>query len=297
MLSRVQHPDLLVDAAWVAAHVRHPGVRVVDVRWSAKGGSVVARRDFEDGHIPGAAFLDVDRQLSGRSFVDGPGRHPLPTPERFAQTMAGLGVDDEMLVVAYDDVRGTVAARLWWMLWVTGHDAVLLDGGLEAWRAGQGAVETGPPAPRDAASFSVVPWPADRIASASAVESTIRVGSAPVLDARVEERYRGEVEPLDPVAGHIPGARSAPWTGNLDADGRFLSPEALRERYAALGVTGDAAIASCGSGVTSCHDIFAMRRAGFGDGRLYEGSWSDWVHDGTRPVATGDAPGALDEPG
>lgn len=286
-------PDLLVDASWLSAHVRHPGVRVVNVGWSAKGGMVVTQREFEDGHIPGAAHVDVDTHLASKRFVGGPGRHPLPTPERFADRMAALGVDDEMLVVAYDAAGGSFAARLWWMLWVTGHRAVVLDGGLPAWQEGGGALETGPALARDRAMFTAVAWPTDRIVSADAVRSTIRSGAAPVLDARVEARYRADEEPLDPVAGHIPGARSAAWTANLGDDGRFLPAAALAERYRALGVTGDAAIAYCGSGVTACHDIFAMRLAGFGDTRLYEGSWSDWIHDETNPIATGDEPGTL----
>jgi thiosulfate/3-mercaptopyruvate sulfurtransferase len=205
--------------------------------------------------------------------------------------MASIGVDDEIFVVAYDDVRGSVAARLWWMLWITGHRAALLDGGLEAWRDAGGQTETGPPAPSERAMFASVPWPTDRIASADAVASTIRTKVAPVLDARVSVRYRGEEEKIDPVAGHIPGALSAPWTVNQDERGLFLPPEDLRTRYEGLGVRSDAAIAYCGSGVTSCLNLFALRRAGFGDARLYEGSWSDWVSDASRPVATGPQPG------
>jgi thiosulfate/3-mercaptopyruvate sulfurtransferase len=287
----MRDPGILVDAAWLSGELRHPGVRVVDARWSPTGGTLVARREFEDGHVPGAAFLDLDRDLSAPPFRGGPGRHPLPTPDDFAATMASIGVDDEIFVVAYDDVRGSVAARLWWMLWITGHRAALLDGGLEAWRDAGGQTETGPPAPSERAMFASVPWPTDRIASADAVASTIRTKVAPVLDARVSVRYRGEEEKIDPVAGHIPGALSAPWTANQDERGLFLPPEDLRTRYEGLGVRSDAAIAYCGSGVTSCLNLFALRRAGFGDARLYEGSWSDWVSDASRPVATGPQPG------
>ena len=287
----MKDPGILVEPAWLSGHLKHPGVAVIDVRWSPRGSYTVTKREFEDEHIPGAAFLDVDRDLAGKPFVDGPGRHPLPDPDVFAAKMAVLGIDDEMLVVAYDDVRGSVAARLWWMLWVTGHKVALLDGGLEAWRAQGGGTESGPVQPRERAIFQSLPWPSDRIATWGAVESTIRAGTAPVLDARAAERYRAETEPYDPVAGHIPGARSAPWTDNLHEDGTFRSPEELRERYAALGVAGDATICYCGSGVTSCHDLFAITRAGFGDARLYEGSWSDWVHEGDRPVAEGPDPG------
>ena len=280
-------PGMLVSPAWVSGYLKHPGVGIVDVRWSPKGGVTATQRDFEDGHIPGAGFMDVDRDLSGTPFTGGPGRHPLPDPDVFAEKIAALGIDDEMFVVVYDDRRGSVAARLWWMLWVTGHQAILLDGGLEAWKREGGEIEWGPQRPRERALFTSVPWPADRIVTAGAVESTVRSGTAPVLDLRVGERYRGEEEPHDPVAGHIPGARSAPWEANLDADGSFLPPEVLRERYQALGVQNDAAICYCGSGVTACHGLFALRLAGFGDARLFEGSWSDWVHDPERPVATG----------
>ncbi|MEX0985153.1 MAG: sulfurtransferase [Actinomycetota bacterium] len=284
-------PNLLVTPAWLSGHLKHPGVAILDVRWSSSGGPTATRRAYEDGHIPGAGYIDVDRDLAAAPFVGGPGRHPLPTPETFAAKMAAHGIDDEMFVVVYDDVRGSVAARLWWMLWITGHQVALLDGGLEAWTREGGTLERGAPKPRDRALFTSLPWPPDRVVHAGAVDSTIRAGTAPVLDARVEERYRGDVETIDPVAGHIPGARSAAWTGNLDEDGSFLAPEALRARFEALGVTGDAAIAYCGSGVTSCHDLLALRLAGFGDARLYEGSWSDWVHEGDRPVATGPDPG------
>jgi len=282
----MKNPGILATPAWLSGYLKHPGVRIVDVRWSPKGGITATKRAFEDGHILGAGFMDVDRDLAGAAFVGGPGRHPLPDPEVFASKMAALGIDDEMFVVAYDDEQGSLAARLWWMLWVTGHQVALLDGGLQAWQREGGAIEHGVPKSRDAALFTPIPWPPDRIATAGAVESTVRSGVAPVLDARVGERYRGEVEPRDPVAGHIPGARSAPWDQNVDADGMFLPPEVLRAKYEALGVTNDAAIAYCGSGVTACHDIFAMRLAGFGDARLFEGSWSGWLRD-DRPVATG----------
>jgi thiosulfate/3-mercaptopyruvate sulfurtransferase len=273
--------------------VNHPALIVVDVRWSPRGSTNVATREFEEGHVPGATFVDLDRDLSGRPFIDGPGRHPLPTPQAFADVMAKRGIDDEIYVVAYDDDRGSVAARLWWMLWITGHQVALLDGGLEAWRAGGGDVETGPARPKERALFTPVAWPTDRVVTASAVETTLRGRAAPVIDARAAERYRGEVEPYDRVAGHVPGAVSIPWMSLQDENGMFLPAEDLRRRFEEAGVTGDATIAYCGSGVTSCLELFAIRHAGFGDARLYEGSWSDWSHDGSRPVATGEEPGEL----
>jgi len=289
----VNLPDAIVSAGWVSQYLRHPGVAVIDVRWSSTGGSVVARRTFEEeGHIPGAGFLDLDRDLSGKRFVDGPGRHPLPDADAFASTMADLGVDDEMGFVVYDDVQGSVAARLWWMLWITGHQVAVLDGGLQAWVGGGGMLERGPASERDTAIFRSVPWPRDRIVTADAVTLTLNAGVAPVLDVRAAERYRGEIEPFDPVAGHIPGAVSAPWTDTVDPKtGRFLTKDRLRAYFESKGVTGDATICQCGSGVTACHGLLALRLAGYGDARLYEGSWSDWTRDPSRPVATGPEPG------
>lgn len=275
--------QLLVDATWLAAYLDQ--VVVADVRWSPTGGTAEAERAFAEGHIPGAVFLDIDRDLAGVPFVDGPGRHPLPSPEAFARVLAANGIGDDDQIVAYDDVGGSVAARLWWMLDAPGRRAALLDGGLAAWSA---PLEMGPAPGRPPSAPSVGPWPADRLADAEAVAAAVGAGGT-VLDARVTERFRGQVEPIDPVAGHIPGARSAPWTDNLDDHGRFLSADVLAEHYRALGVTRDElTIAYCGSGVTTCHDLFALRLAGFGDARLYEGSWSGWVSDRARPVAVGE---------
>ena len=274
--------DLLVDAAWLASH--RGEVVVADVRWSATGGTGEAERAFEAGHIPGAVFFDVDRDLAGVPFVDGPGRHPLPDPERFAAMLAASGVASGDRVVAYDDGVGSVAARLWWMLDAIGMRCALLDGGLAAW---EGPVETGPAAARSPVQTNIRPWPEDRLVDADGVAEGLRSGEV-VIDARVGERYRGESEPIDPVAGHIPGARSSPFPDVVGTNGRFRSPDELRERFRAVGVDDTTVpIAYCGSGVTASLDVFALRLAGLGDARLYEGSWSDWVHDPSRPVATG----------
>ena len=272
--------ELLVAPAWLAAHLED--VVVVDVRWSPTGGTAAAERAFAAGHIPGAVFLDIDRDLAATPFDDGPGRHPLPTPSAFAEVLASNGIGDDDIVVAYDDVRGSVAARLWWMLDATGRRAALLDGGLAAW---PGPVEESPGRSRPRTNPEVRPWPAERLADTEAVSRAIDTG-VPVLDARAAERFRGETEPIDPVAGHIPGARSAQWTDNVDDDGRFRAADTLAERYRALGATdAGSAIVYCGSGVTSCHDLFALRLAGLGDARLYAGSWSGWISDPERPVA------------
>lgn len=277
-------PGPLVDADWLRERLREPGLVVADVRWVPDG---TGRAVFESGHIPGAVYLDIDEDLASPAGGAGLGRHPLPSPSHFARTMTRAGIGDDDAVVCYDAARGSHAARLWWMLAVTGGAAALLDGGLEAWT---GPLEKGA-ARRSPAPFTERPWPAEAIADAEAVVTAIREGSGPVLDARAPERYRGEVEPIDARAGHIPGARSAPWTANLDERGRFLPPEELRQVYESLGVgKGGGAVSYCGSGVTACADAFAMERAGLGRPRVYVGSWSEWIGDPERPIATGPEP-------
>jgi len=282
----VELPGPLVSPAWLVDHLGDDGLVVADVRWAREGSG---REAFEGGHIEGAVFLDAADDLS--DVGQGAGRHPLPTPEAFARTMRAVGVGDDTCVVAYDDASGSVAARLWWMLDATGHVVALLDGGLGSWTR---PLAAGPATQRHATqAFTPRPWPAARLTDADGVAAALRT-SGVVLDARTAERYRGEVEPIDPVAGHIPGARSAPWSDNLDAaTGRILPAERLRERYETLGVrTGDDAIAYCGSGLTAALDLLALRLAGFDrDGRLYGASWSGWIEDPSRPVTVGGEPG------
>lgn len=259
-------------------------VVVADVRWYLDGRSGQAA--YEAGHVPGAVFVPVDGVLAA-PLGRGPGRHPLPDPAVFAAAMAGLGIGDDTFVVAYDDAGGSVAARLWWMLRATGHRAAVLDGGIAAW---PGELETGAgPEPRSA-TFTTRPWPHEQLVDADAVAAFGGV----LLDARAGERYRGEVEPVDPHAGHIPGALSAPWTEQLDpATGRFLAPGGLRARFASLGVQDGAdVVAYCGSGITACHALLALEAAGVdARARLYAGSWSDWCAQPSRPMATGASPG------
>ena len=281
-------PGPLVSPVWLAEHLGQPDLALVDVRWVREGS---ARDAFEAGHIDGAVFLDADDDLS--AIGQGPGRHPLPSPVEFASTMSRVGIGDDTAVVAYDDASGSIAARLWWMLDVIGHTAALLDGGLAAWTDRRAAG----PAPVEYAgtTFTPRPWPPERVMEAEDVLTSLATNASVVLDARIRERYRGEVEPIDPVAGHIPGARSMPWTDNVDPDtGLFHPGVRLRELYEAKGIrTGDDAIVYCGSGLTAAHDLLAMRLAGFPrNGRLYGGSWSGWIEDPTRPVATGDERGA-----
>jgi thiosulfate/3-mercaptopyruvate sulfurtransferase len=278
-----------VTAGWLAAHLHDPDLRVVDVRWYLDGRSGPAAH--EAGHIPGAVHLDVDRDLASPRGPGRPGRHPLPTAAALAATLARAGIGPGTKVVAYDDGGGATAARLWWLLGAFGHPAevALLDGGLQAWQAAGQPVEPGPVAVAAAPEITLS-LRADRLVDRAAVRAVSEHGGALLLDARAEPRYEGKIEPIDPQAGHIPGARNAPFAGNLAGPGgAFLPPGALRARYEALGAASQPVIVYCGSGVTACHDLFALHLAGL-DARLYEGSWSDWSSDPAAPVATGPEP-------
>ena len=268
----------VVSLDWVRA--QRDRVVLADVRWYLDGRS--GRAAYDGGHLPGAVFVDVDRVLA-RPGSPADGRHPLPAPETFAAGMAALGIGDEDTVIAYDDTGGVIAARLVWMLRATGHAAALLDGGLTAYDGELKRAE----AERPATVFTPRPWPAERLAD---IDDAANV-SFVVLDARARDRFRGDTEPIDPRAGHIPGARSLPCLDNVDATGRFLPVAELRERFADVGVTDDAVVISyCGSGVTACHNLIALEHAGFGVGRLYPGSWSQYSHDAARPAAVSDRP-------
>jgi thiosulfate/3-mercaptopyruvate sulfurtransferase len=249
---------------------------------------------YAAGHLPGALYVHLDRDLCAPKRPPGPGfggRHPLPSRAAFAATAGRWGVMPRSAVVVMDRQGGMYAARLWWMLRWLGHGRVwLLDGGVPAWTAAGGELTTDVPTPRapppyplGAATLPVVS--ADELAEALAAGA----GRVRVVDARAGERFRGEVEPLDSVAGHIPGALNRPFSANLGPDGRFKPPAALREEFAAL--LGDAPSADvvhqCGSGVTACHNLLAMTAAGLPAGRLYPGSWSEWSADPARPVARG----------
>ncbi|MFL5737057.1 MAG: sulfurtransferase [Actinomycetota bacterium] len=274
----------LVDAGWLERNLGDPDLVVADVRWKPDG---TAAKAFEQGHILGAVLVDVDRDLAAPPY-DGPGRHPLPRPVVFAERMSALGICDGDTVVAYDDASSSHAARLWWMLRGTGHRAYVLDGGLAAW---PGHRVKGPPVERNPTRFLAVPWPRERIATAEDVRTLLDRGGT-VLDARARERYRGEEEKIDRVAGHIPGARNAPFAENVDAvTQRFLSPGELRTALQSLEAGGGETVVYCGSGLTATQLVVAMEAAGLPSPRLYEGSWSDWITDERRPIATGPDPG------
>jgi thiosulfate/3-mercaptopyruvate sulfurtransferase len=267
----------VIDAGWLRAH--RDGVVVADCRLYLDGRS--PRGAYDAGHIEGAVHVDLERWLAAPASP-ARGRHPLPSPETFAEGMSRAGIGDDTTVVAYDDAGGVMAARLVWMLRATGHDAALLDGGLAAWDEPLSGV-----APLVApASFTPVSWPPGRLASADDAASEANV----VIDARQAERFRGETEPIDPRPGHIPGARSVPSREHLrPGDDRLRPAGELRERFAQAGVVPDAHVVSyCGSGVTACHNLLVMEHAGLGPGRLYPGSWSQWSADPDRPAATGD---------
>jgi len=279
----------LVQAEALAALLGDPRLRLFDCRFDLAR-PAYGRSAYLDEHLPGAVHVDLNSELSSPATPTS-GRHPLPSPADFEQRLRRWGVDADSLVVAYDDGNGAYAARLWWMLRWLGHDEVaVLDGGMRRW------LQLGLPLTEE------IPVPASgnfvaRPRAAMAVSATEVLAAADdpasrVLDARAPERYRGEVEPIDRVAGHVPGARNHPFGLSLDPQGRFLPPDALRDALTAslAGVAPQRAIAYCGSGVTACHLLLAFEHAGLRGARLYPGSWSVWSSDPARPVRTGAAP-------
>ncbi len=280
----------LISPAELAAHLDDPTWAIVDCRFAlaepAKG-----RRDYLAAHIPRAVYAHLDEHLSGPIVPGKSGRHPLPAIDDFVSTLSAWGIGDGVQVVVYDDAGGVYAGRLWWMLRWLGHDAVaLLDGDWRLWQA------EGRPTRSGVEQRALRPFtPRLRphlLATSDEIAGRLGAPDLHLFDARAADRYRGENETIDPMAGHIPGAINAPYANNLDADGRFFSSGELRERYEAL--LGDApveeAIFYCGSGVSAVHDLIAVEYAGLGLPRLYVGSWSEWSADPARPVATGATP-------
>jgi len=297
---------LLVTAKDLQARLGAGGALPVDCRFAVTA-PAQGRAEWAAGHIPGAHYAHLDDDLAGPVSA-GSGRHPLPDPDRFAAFLARCGWSPGRPIVAYDRQGGAFAARLWWLMRYFGHDVVaLLDGGFDAWLESGGAVEAGetasPSATADASRTTVKLRPAaGLICPVHAVEQGLAQQSLLLIDARDAGRFAGEKETIDPVAGHVPGASNRPFMNNLDGNGRFRSPEALRVAFEALlrpgrapaggtstppGASSRTTVHMCGSGVTACHNLFAMTLAGLDAGQLYPGSWSGWISRGNRPVATG----------
>ena len=277
--------DTLIDLETSNAHLDDPAWVVVDCRFSLSD-PAAGRRAYAESHVPGARYAHLDEDLSG-PIAPATGRHPLPDPARLAQKLGEWGIGNDTQVVAYDDMGGILAAaRLWWLLRWLGHSAcAVLDGGIAAWRRAGLPLTVQQPAVRPR-RFEA--RPDDRLWLTTAQVEALN-GEEILLDARAAARYRGELEPIDPVAGHIPGALNLPTEDNLTADGRFRPAEEQRERFSALLGNRPAAavVHSCGSGVTACHNLLAMEAAGLRGSRLYAGSWSEWIRDPGRPIVAG----------
>lgn len=277
----------LIDAAALAAHVQDADWLVVDCRHDLAN-LAAGRAAYGAGHIPGALFADIETELSGaKRDAAGAfrGRHPLPEQAAFIELLRGWGVDETTQVVAYDAHGGMFAARLWWMLRWIGHDAAaVLDGGLPAWQAAGQAVVLEAPAPRARGTIAIRPSLTATV-DAAAVLDNVDHGGKTLVDARAPDRFRGENETIDPVGGHIPGARNRFFKENLQADGRFKAAADLKAELGAVVDDPKNAIMQCGSGVTACHNLLALEVAGLHGAALYPGSWSEWSADPARPVA------------
>jgi thiosulfate/3-mercaptopyruvate sulfurtransferase len=278
--------NTLIDAAALRAALGTPGLAVVDCRFDLMDAEA-GRREYLAGHIPGAVFADLNRDLSAAVGPD-TGRHPLPAAATFAVRMGDLGVGDHTQVVAYDAANGSLAARLWWLLHWVGHERVaVLDGGLKAWKAAGGTLQPG--------QITLAPTRLHAHPDPGAWVDTALIEGMPaggenlLVDARARERFEGAVEPIDPVAGHIPGAVNHPFSANLGSDDRFLPADELRARWLARlgGRAPESVVSMCGSGVTACHNLLGLEVARLSGGRLYPGSWSEWIRDPRRPVARG----------
>jgi thiosulfate/3-mercaptopyruvate sulfurtransferase len=276
----------LIDVATLASQLQDDALALFDCR-SELGNPRWGEAQYAESHIPGARFLHLERDLSS-PITALSGRHPLPDPGQLARRLGELGAGSGMQIVAYDQGNGAYAARLWWLARWLGHAQVaVLDGGFAAWRAAGLPLETRVQTPRPRQLAVTL----DERASieVGTVDSLRQRPGTLLVDARGANRFAGRDETIDPIAGHIPGARNLPFTGNLGGDGRFLSADALRRRWQVLlgSRPASSVIAMCGSGVTACHNLLALEHAGLGGGRLYAGSWSEWIRDPRRPVATG----------
>ncbi|MBI1422512.1 MAG: sulfurtransferase [Gammaproteobacteria bacterium] len=274
----------LIDCKTLFQHLATPDWVVVDCRFDLLQPDA-GQQAYAAAHLPGARYADLNRDLSG-PVTPQSGRHPLPDPAVFAETLGRWGITNHCQVVVYDAENGAYAVRLWWMLRWLGHAAVaLLDGGFATWQAAGLPTETALAGIRETVFEPHVQ--ADSQVAMPAIKRAIQAGGLCVVDARAAARYAGEVEPIDPVAGHIPGALNYPYEANLDASGRFLPPESLRSRFAPLAGQSEQVVHMCGSGVTACHNLLAMEIAGYTGSKLYAGSWSEWVRNPGNPIRKG----------
>ncbi len=279
----------LITPQQLAARLEQPSLVVLDCRFALEDPDY-GQRSYAEGHIAGAHFADLERDLSGRVVKGVTGRHPLPEPGRLLERLQQWGIDADSDVVLYDDGPGAFAARAWWLLaWLGKRNGVsILDGGLKAWHAA--GLPLSLDAPHAAPGHLHGKPDASLLVTARQLQERLGQPELTLLDARALPRFRGEVEPIDPVAGHIPGAQCAAFTDNLQADGRFLPADALKQRFEQKlgGRPVESLVAYCGSGVTACHNLFALCLAGYPLAPLYAGSWSEWITDAQRPMAKGD---------
>jgi thiosulfate/3-mercaptopyruvate sulfurtransferase len=276
----------LIDAASLAARLGAPDLALFDCRFEL-GNPSWGEAAYGEAHIPGAQYLHLDRDLSS-AITPRSGRHPLPDPQSLARRLGELGASPDLQIVAYDQGNGAHAARLWWLArWIGLRQVAVLDGGFAAWRAAGLPLENLRQAPH--ARGVPVSIDASLAVDVDTVDDLRRRPGSLLVDARGAERFAGRNETIDPVAGHVPGARNRPFTANLGGDGKFLPADALRQSWQVLlgSQPPSAVVAMCGSGVTACHNLLALEHAGLGGARLYAGSWSEWIRDPRRPVATG----------
>jgi thiosulfate/3-mercaptopyruvate sulfurtransferase len=282
----MHHYTTLIDAQTLGRELDRNDLVLFDCRFDL-GNVSWGETEYASAHLPGALYLHLERDLSSPITATS-GRHPLPDPRTFSHRMGELGVGPDSQVVAYDQGNGAHAARLWWLLrWIGLRTVAVLDGGFAAWRAASLPLETGVRKPAARALPLLVDD--DAWVSSERVDELRQRPQTLLIDARGAERFAGRAETIDPVAGHVPGARNHPFMTNLGPDGRFLPAAELRRRWQTLlgSQPPSAAIAMCGSGVTACHNLLALEHAGLPGGRLYAGSWSEWIRDAQRPVATG----------